>query len=198
MNGTNQSDINSVSHTNPSENMPPWNYLLLDDDALLKQCDINIYKSSGPGGQHRNKVSSAVRLYHRPTGISAHGTSSRSQHENKREALKNLRIKIATQARSDIDPDGQLPEVVESCLVSPKKKQSSATRRLEVGRKDKRFWPVAGYLLDLLEACKGRLQESASHLGITTSNLASILKQDRHLHAAASQIRQRYRLGPLK
>jgi len=82
--------------------------------------------------------------------------------------------------------------------LSPKKKQSPATRRLEVGRKDKRFWPVAGYLLDLLEACKGRLQESASHLGITTSNLASILKQDRHLHAAASQIRQRYRLGPLK
>ena len=198
MSGTNQSETKSVSHTNPPGDMPPWNYLLLDDDALLKQCDVNIYKSSGPGGQHRNKVSSAVRLYHRPTGISAHGTSSRSQHENKREALKNLRIKIATQARSDIDPDGQLPEVVESCLLSPKKKQSPATRRLEVGRKDKRFWPVAGYLLDLLEACKGRLQESASHLGITTSNLASILKQDRHLHAAASQIRQRYRLGPLK
>ena len=55
-------------------------YLSLDDAALLAQCDLHTYRSSGPGGQHRNKVSSAVRLRHRATGITAHGDDSRSQH----------------------------------------------------------------------------------------------------------------------
>ncbi|MFP4105187.1 MAG: peptide chain release factor family protein, partial [Phycisphaerae bacterium] len=72
------------------------NYLELDDDQLLGQCEVDTYKASGPGGQHRNKVSSAVRLRHKPTEIMAHGNDSRSQHENKRLALKRLRKNLAT------------------------------------------------------------------------------------------------------
>jgi hypothetical protein len=70
--------------------------------------------------------------------------------------------------------------------------------RLQVGKKDHRFWPAAQCLLDLLEACDGRLAEAAEMLGITTSNLASVLKEDRHLYAAAQSIRKAHGLGPLK
>lgn len=47
------------------------NYLDLSDDDLMAQCDVDTFKSSGPGGQHRNKRESAVRLCHRPTGVMA-------------------------------------------------------------------------------------------------------------------------------
>ncbi|GAY56981.1 hypothetical protein CUMW_175900 [Citrus unshiu] len=43
---------------------------------------MDAYKSSGPGGQHRNKRESAVRLKHVPTGVIAHAAEDRSQHKN--------------------------------------------------------------------------------------------------------------------
>jgi protein subunit release factor B len=46
-------------------------YLELTDQELMKQCQMDTFKSSGPGGQHRNKRESAVRLKHLPTGIIA-------------------------------------------------------------------------------------------------------------------------------
>ncbi|NQU75106.1 MAG: hypothetical protein HQ546_02185, partial [Planctomycetes bacterium] len=70
--------------------------------------------------------------------------------------------------------------------------------RLAVGRKDTRFWPVAQFLLDILEDRAGKLSEAAGRLGIGSSNLVSQLKKDRHLFAAACQIRKRHELAPLK
>lgn len=46
-------------------------YLGLTDEELMKQCEMGTFKASGPGGQHRNKRESAVRLKHVPTGIIA-------------------------------------------------------------------------------------------------------------------------------
>lgn len=68
--------------------------LQLDDDALLAACDIDVFVGSGPGGQHRNKTESAVRLTHRDTGVVVTATERRSQHENKIHALARLREKF--------------------------------------------------------------------------------------------------------
>jgi hypothetical protein len=175
------------------------NYLELDDRRLLAQCDVHIYKSSGPGGQHRNKVSSAVRLKHQPTGIGAHGDDSRSQHENKALALKRLRMNIACQLRRTLDLEKhQWPEVVRGCVFAPRGGPGEGGHRLQVGRRDHRFWPVAAFLLDLLEACQGRLSQAAANLGITTSNLASVFQDDHHLLTAANAIRKRHGEGPIR
>ena len=174
-------------------------FLSLSDEALLAQCEMDVYRSSGPGGQHRNKVSSAVRLRHRPTGLMAHGDDTRSQHENKRRALSRLRMKIALEVRRPVDLGRlALPEVVAACRFTPKGAAADGPLRLQVGRKDARFWSVAQFLLDLLEACAGRISQAADLLRVTTGNLTSILTDDRHLHAAAQAIRKRHGLGPLK
>ncbi|KAK9205435.1 hypothetical protein WN943_015702 [Citrus x changshan-huyou] len=65
------------------------NYLELTDDELFRECEMDAYKSSGPGGQHRNKRESAVRLKHVPTGVIAHAAEDRSQHKNRASALSH-------------------------------------------------------------------------------------------------------------
>ncbi len=68
--------------------------LTLSDAGLLRECEVDAFLGSGPGGQHRNKVESAVRLLHRPSGLTACARERRSQHQNKRAALERLRRKI--------------------------------------------------------------------------------------------------------
>jgi hypothetical protein len=173
-------------------------YLELTDDQLLKQCEVHVYRSSGPGGQHRNKVSSAVRLKHPPTGVTAHGDESRSQHENKRAALRRVRMEIACRIRNQIDRGSpELPAAVSECIFRPRGKGPDASLRLEVGRKDRRFWTIAGFLLDILEAFEGRLADAAAHIAITTGNLSALLKSDRRLLSATQEIRKRFHLRPL-
>lgn len=166
------------------------NYLDLDDAALRAQCDVHVYKSSGPGGQHRNKVSSAVRMRHRPTGISAHGDESRSQHDNRRMALRRLRMNIACGHRRPVDPAAEVPHVVAECIFTPRGAGGGKLKRMAVGRRDRRFWPVAAFLLDLLDVLEGRLADTAAVLGISTGNIAAVLKSERHLLTAAQRIRK--------
>ncbi len=201
-------------------------YLALDDAALLRQCEVHTYKSSGPGGQHRNKVSSAVRLVHEPTRITAHGDDSRSQHENKRLALKRLRMNIAMHLRGQVESGAAPPAFVRECMFTPRGKKSvergasrverkseepfpagtpdaprptpdAPLQRLEIGTKDFRFWRIAAWLLDVLESRAGRVAEAAAIVGITTGNFSDLLTSDRHLLAAAQELRKRHNLKPL-
>jgi ribosome-associated protein len=71
---------------------------LLPDDALLGQCEVQAHRASGPGGQHRNKSETAVRLVHLPSGVRVEGKDERSRAQNLRIALKRLREKLARRA----------------------------------------------------------------------------------------------------
>jgi ribosome-associated protein len=66
----------------------------LDLDALERDCNLQFFVAGGPGGQHRNKTASAVRLTHRPTGIVIVASERRSQHQNRAEALERLRERL--------------------------------------------------------------------------------------------------------
>src|SRR5262245_46387045 len=87
--------------------MPPTRstWTPLTDEQLLAQCEVDTYRASGPGGQKRNKTSSAVRLRHPPSGIMVIAEESRSQHENKAKALKRLRRALFLQLREPITPE---------------------------------------------------------------------------------------------
>ena len=59
-------------------------------EKLKKECNVETYRASGPGGQHRNKTESAVRMTHRPSGIVRVATEHRSQLRNRELALERI------------------------------------------------------------------------------------------------------------
>lgn len=63
----------------------------LSDEALLLECEEQFFIASGPGGQHRNKTETGVRLIHKPTGFTVTATERRSQLQNRGAALERLR-----------------------------------------------------------------------------------------------------------
>ncbi|MCE9669432.1 peptide chain release factor-like protein [Myxococcus stipitatus] len=75
----------------PARRQAAHEALSLDDEALLKTCEVDYFIASGPGGQHRNTTASGVRLTHGATELSVTATERRSQVQNKGVALERLR-----------------------------------------------------------------------------------------------------------
>ena len=73
--------------------------LALEDRALLAECEQELFTAGGPGGQHRNKTASGVRLTHPATELSVTATERRSQSLNRRVALERLRRGLRLLAR---------------------------------------------------------------------------------------------------
>jgi hypothetical protein len=162
--------------------------LRLSDAALLAECDVDTYRASGPGGQKRNKTESAVRLRHRPSGLSVIAEESRSQAENRTRALRRLRTALALRIRRPAEEG--VPEAVRACI--------GRDGRLDVGRRDARYLPAAAATLDVLASLEGSISAAAQRLGVTTGNLSSFITADDELMTEANRIRAAFGLKPLR
>lgn len=168
----------------------------LTDSQLLAQCEVDTYRASGPGGQKRNKTSSAVRVRHPPSGLIVIAEESRSQHENRVKALKRMKQALYLKIRDEI-ADGELaPELIQIRADYPDQLRNGS--RLELGRKDPRFWPAVGLVLDLLLSQKARLSEVASLLAISTANLVDFLRIEPKAWAEANHLREQFGQKHLK
>ncbi len=173
--------------------MPRLDYLLASDDALISQCEVDRYRASGPGGQHRNKTESAVRLRHRLTGVSAIGEDSRSQAENKLHAVRRLRAALALGVRE--------PVVLEHWRPSPRLAALVAGGTAPLGAKTRltgEYWAAIGELLDVLVAGELEIGTTAQRLGVTTGALSKLLTHDEHVLRAVNDLRRARQLRPLR
>lgn len=105
----------------------------LPDAQLLAQCDVYAHRAGGPGGQHRNKTETAVRLVHRPTGVVAEGKDQRSRTQNLAAALQRLREKLARRAYRPPPRHKTRP------TRSSEEKRLEAKRRASAKKKDRRW-----------------------------------------------------------
>jgi hypothetical protein len=165
-------------------------WAVLSDEQLLAQCEVDTYRASGPGGQKRNKTSSAVRLRHPPSGLLVIAEESRSQHENKARALKRLRQALYLKLREPIPAEERTPERLG--LRPDYGSARDGDGRLHVGAKDARFWPAVGVVLDVLACVEARLSEAAEALGTSTANLGDFLKTDDKVWEQVNQLRAQF------
>ena len=168
-------------------------YLLAADDALIAQCDVDRYRASGPGGQHRNKTESAVRLRHKPSGVTAIGEDSRSQAENKVHAVRRLRAAIALEVREPVALEHWQPSPRLAALVAGGTAPLGARTR-QTGE----YWAAIGELLDVLVAGGLEIGATAQRLGITTGALSKLLVHDDHVLRAVNDLRRARQLRPLR
>jgi hypothetical protein len=167
----------------------------LSDEQLLAQCEVDTYRASGPGGQKRNKTSSAVRLRHLPSGLLVIAEESRSQHENRARALRRLRQALYLKLR---EPLAAVEMTAERLAQRPDYGPArDGEGRLHLGTRDARFWPAVGVVLDVLLATQARLSEAAAALGTSTGNLGDFLRSDDKVFEQANLMRLQFGHKPL-
>jgi hypothetical protein len=176
--------------------VPRATWSRLSPDQLLGQCEVDTYRASGPGGQKRNKTSSAVRLRHLPTGLIVIAEESRSQHENKAKALQRLWRELFLRIRDPLPAELRTPEQITALPdFAPARDREG---RLALSPRDTRFWPAVGVVLDVLAAVEARVAEAAELLGTSTGNLIDFLQTDPKVWQEANRLRAFFGHKPLR
>jgi hypothetical protein len=162
----------------------------LDDAVLRRDCRWEAFRGPGPGGQKRNKTSSAVRVTHEPSGLSALAGESRSQARNRARALERLKHRMAVELRRPVDLERfKCPP----WLALPIGVNGSA--KLDRGKQN--YLAALGVVLDVVAAAGGSVSDAARHLGVSTANLVDFLQRDEQALSYVNRLRASAGLRPL-
>ncbi|MEI7878818.1 MAG: peptide chain release factor-like protein [Planctomycetota bacterium] len=162
----------------------------LEDAVLLKQCEIDTGRVSGPGGQNRNKVDTAVWIKHVPTEIETHATERRSQSQNRHVAIFRLRLKLACKVRTITNRDGHQP--------SELWKLRRQGEKLPINPENHDYPALLSEAMDVVTARRFDVAGSAGILGITMSQLTRLIRHERHAFALVNAGREATGLAQLR
>ena len=169
--------------------MPSIHPASLSVDELEKECSFRRTRRSGPGGQHRNKVESAVVITHEPSGIRAEANERRSQHENRKEAISRLRIRLALLVRSVIDP---------SECPSKRWKSRISSNKISVSSEHEDFAALLAEAMNIVQFKQFEVAKAAEILGISTSQLIRFIKTEPDAFSWVNSNRAKKNLATLK
>ncbi len=148
-------------------------------DALLAACEVRRSRAAGPGGQHRNKVETAIHLTHRPTGVAAQASERRSQEANRKAAVFRLRVNLALAVRSDKAETGS-SKTGESKAANPSALWRSRVRggRLSLNAGHDDYPAMLAEALDVLAWQDHDIPAAAAWLGVSMSQLLKLLRAE--------------------
>lgn len=162
----------------------------LSDEDLLKECQIGKGRSSGPGGQHRNKVETQVTITHLPTGVTARAGERRSAEENKRVAIRRLRLALAVEVRTVV-PAGEIRSDLWRSRCTP-------DGRIVCNPAHRDYPSLLAEALDALAAAGWDPRKAALRLCCSPSQLVKLVKEHPPALEALNRGRAERRLHPLR
>jgi hypothetical protein len=154
---------------------------------LLRECDETRTRRGGPGGQHRNKVETAVVLRHRPTGLEAEAAERRSQAENRRVAIARLRLALALGVRLPPRTDGP----------SPLWRARARGGKLAVATDHDDYPAIVAEALDRLAATGCVVAPAATQLGVTATQFVNLFRKSPAAWTTLNRMRTAAGLKPL-
>ncbi len=139
----------------------------LDDDALFARCTMLRGRSSGPGGQHRNRVATHIELRYEPGGITVQAGERRSPEVNRKVALHRLRFALAVGVRTPVPPgEARTALWAQRC---------SRDGKIRCSGKHHDYPALIAEALDVLAACKWDVARASIRLACTRSQLIKLL-----------------------
>jgi len=166
------------------------------EEELVKELQFEATRASGPGGQHRNRVATAIRVTHVPTGITAMATEKRSQLDNKVEALFRMRVKLAIQVRSELADEAFIPPGAYKPSELWMRRLKGA--KMKVNPKHADFPALLAEVLDRLTLEKDDLGRTATAFRISNSQLVKFLAVDPSVLHALNERRKAQGQRPLR
>jgi hypothetical protein len=158
-------------------------------EQILAECEVRRLRRSGPGGQHRNKVETAIGLHHLPTGVRAEASERRSQAQNQSVALFRLRLNLALEIRRACGPD---------YVPSPLWQSRCGGGVLKLSAEHDDFPSLLAEAIDVLTACEADPKRAAAVLGCTPSQLVRLLKLEPRALALANRWRRERQMHALR
>lgn len=160
----------------------------LPDEAILADCTLERGRIGGPGGQHRNKVETAITLTHTPTGQSAQAGERRSPKDNQRMALRRLRLAIATHVRLAV-PAGEIRS--EMWL------QRTKGGKIAINPDHRDYPTMLAEAMDVVWAARMDIRKAAARLQVSRTQLVRMIAKHPAALAEMNAARVARRLRPL-